>query len=434
MVRFVHHVPDKKQTMTTQPSSSKPASPKNPFEAAAAEIILKTRDFAKMEASGGIVLIVASIMALIVANSFLYPEYHYVLNKVYFHVGFVDSELLNFQIEKSVLHWINDGLMALFFFLVGLEIKEEIAEGSLSSPAKMMLPAIAAIGGMVVPALVYFYINMDNMEVMHGWAIPTATDIAFALCVLSLAGSRAPLSLKVLLTAIAIIDDIGAILIIGLFYTEGLATNILLFCLVPLAGLFLLNRRGVAAKGPYIVLGLVLWIAVLQSGVHATLAGVLTALFIPIHDPRDKYHHPARQLQHGLHPWVAFLVLPVFGFANAGVPFTGMGLDSLLEPVTLGIAAGLFFGKQIGVFACIAIPVLLGWAKKPEGANWAQIYAVSLLCGIGFTMSLFIGGLAFSDLEMQAGVRLGVLVGSVASAVLALIILRFGPSNQITKA
>lgn len=401
---------------------------KSPFHLATAEFISMTRDFSRMEAAGGIVLILASILALIIANSALYPYYDYILNKVYFHVGFIDSDLLNFQIEKSVLHWINDGLMALFFFLVGLEIKEEIVEGSLSSLSKIALPVVAAIGGMAVPAAIYYFINMDTPANLHGWAIPTATDIAFALCVLSFVGSRAPLSLKILLTAIAIIDDIGAILIIGVFYSDGIATNVLLFCLIPLLGLFLLNRKGVGAKGPYILLGLILWMAVLESGVHATLAGVLTALFIPVHvkNKREgRRENPVSDLQHGLHPWVAFMVLPIFGFANAGVPFDGMGWDSLLEPVTLGIAAGLFFGKQIGVFACIAIPVLLGLVKKPEGAGWLQIYAVSMLCGIGFTMSLFIGGLAFADLEMQAGVRLGVLVGSVASAVIAYLVLVF---------
>ena len=408
-----------------------------PTEFKPSRLVMIARDFGRMEAAGGIVLILASILALIVANSPAFGMYDYVLNKVYFHIGFIDSQLLNFQIEKSVLHWINDGLMALFFFLVGLEIKEEMAEGSLSSPSKIALPLIAAVGGMAVPALVYYFINMDNPANMHGWAIPTATDIAFALCVLSLAGSRAPISLKILLTAIAIFDDIGAILIIGLFYTDTLATNVLLFCLIPLAGLFILNRKGVAAKGPYIVFALLLWIAVLESGVHATLAGVLAALFIPVRVPckHDRRHlTPVSDLQHGLHPWVAFLVLPVFGFANAGVPFAGMGFDSLLEPVTLGIIAGLFVGKQIGVFSCIAIPVKLGLLKKPEGATWPQIYAVSSLCGIGFTMSLFIGGLAFTDLEMQADVRLGVLAGSVLSAIVATVILLMGSKKAAAAA
>lgn len=398
---------------------------KSPFELAATEIIHMTRDFARMEAAGGIVLIVASALALIVANTALYPLYDYIFNGIYFHVGFVDKGLLNFQIEKSLLHWINDGLMALFFFLVGLEIKEEIAHGNLSSPSKLMLPAIAALGGMAVPAMIYYYINQGVPANLAGWAIPTATDIAFALCILSLVGSRAPISLKVLLTAIAIIDDIGAILIIGLFYSDGIATNVLLFCLLPLLGLFLLNWQGVTAKGPYIMLGLILWVAVLESGVHATLAGVLTALFIPVHG-KTKREKPCSDLQSGLHPWVAFLVLPVFGFANAGVPFDGMSWSSLLEPVTLGIAAGLFFGKQIGVFVCIALPVLFGWIRKPEGATWLQIYAIAILCGIGFTMSLFIGGLAFADIHMQAGVRLGVLAGSVLSAVVAYLILMLG--------
>lgn len=401
----------------------------HPVEYKLSRFVEMARDFGRMEAAGGIVLIVASILALIVANTSFYPLYHSVLNDIYFHIGFIDGKVLDFQIEKSLLHWINDGMMALFFFLVGLEIKEEMVEGSLSSPSKIALPLVAAIGGMAVPALIYYFINQDIAANMPGWAIPTATDIAFALCVLSLAGSRAPLSLKILLTAIAIFDDIGAILIIGLFYTDTLATNVLLFCLLPVAGLFILNRMNVAAKGPYIVLALILWVAVLESGVHATLAGVIAALFIPVrvpsrHDRRQL--KPVSDLQHGLHPWVAFLVLPVFGFANAGVPFTGMSFESLLEPVTLGIAAGLFFGKQIGIFTCIALPVLFGWVKKPEGAGWVQIYAVAVMCGIGFTMSLFIGGLAFTSVEMQASVRLGVLSGSVLSAVVAYAILMLG--------
>ncbi len=406
---------------------------KSPFQKATKDIISMTRDFARMEAAGGIVLILFSALALIVANTSLYDSYHYFFNEIVFHIGFIDErEWWSFQLEKNLLHWINDGLMALFFFLVGLEIKEEIVEGSLSSVAKILQPTIAAIGGMAVPALIYYFINHGTPENLGGWAIPTATDIAFALCVLSLAGSRVPVSLKILLTAIAIIDDIGAILIIGLFYSGGVSAGVLLFCLLPLVGLFILNRKQVTSKGPYILLTIILWLAVLESGVHATLAGVLAALFIPVRVKQkgQRVETPVSDLQHGLHPWVAFMVLPIFGFANAGVPFEGMSWGSLLEPVTLGIAAGLFFGKQIGVFICIALPVVFGWIKKPEGATWLQIYAVAILCGIGFTMSLFIGGLAFTDLHMQASVRLGVLAGSVLSAVVAYTLLMLGAKRS----
>lgn len=408
----------------------------HPSEFRLSRIVEIARDFGQMEAAGGIVLIIASVLALIVANSALYPLYHYLLNEVYFHIGFVDGDLLNFQVEKSVLHWVNDGLMALFFFLVGLELKEELAEGSLSTPSKILLPLVAAAGGMAVPALFYSLVNMGTPENMGGWAIPTATDIAFALCMLAFVGSRAPLSLKILLIAAAIFDDIGAILIIGLFYTDTLAANVLLFCIVPLAGLLILNRKGVAAKGPYIVLSLVLWLAVLESGVHATLAGIIAALFIParVECKTDRRHlKPASELQHGLHPWVAFLVLPIFGFANAGVPFTGMSWDSFLQPVTLGIIVALVFGKQIGIFTSIFVLVKLGWVKKPEGANWLQIYGLSVLCGIGFTMSLFIGGLALSDVAMQASVRLGVLTGSVISAVAALLIFHLAEKRSAAR-
>lgn len=396
----------------------------HPRDLTAAGLIAMVRDFGRMQAAGGIVLILASALALIVANSALYPQYDRILNDVLFHIGFVNGAAWDFQIEKSLLHWINDGLMVIFFFLVGLEIKEEMTEGSLATRRRLVLPAIAAIGGMAVPAVIYALVNMDAPENLRGWAIPSATDIAFALCVLSLLGNRVPLSLKILLTAIAIIDDLGAILIIALFYADALSLPVLLFCLVPLGAMAALNRAGVCAKGPYIVLGLILWAGLLHSGIHATLAGVATAMLVPVRGGADQAITPNSDMQAALHPWVAFLILPVFGFANAGVPFTGMGWHSLLDPVTLGIAAGLFIGKQTGVFLFTVIPIRFGWAEKPHGANWAQIYGVALLCGIGFTMSLFIGGLAFGGVEMQAGVRLGVLVGSLTSAVLAYGLLR----------
>ncbi len=396
------------------------------------KLVDMTLEFFRLEAAGGLVLVFASALALIIANSPAFGLYNYIFNEVDFRIGFSDIGALDTEIHKSILLWINDGMMAVFFFLVGLEIKREVLEGELSTPKKALLPALAAIGGMAVPAAIYYYINMDTPELLGGWAIPAATDIAFALGILALVGSRAPVSLKILLTAIAIIDDIGAILIIAIFYSDYLEVSALLFALIPFLGLFLLNRRGVSNTAPYILLGIILWVAVLKSGVHATLAGVIIALMIPMRCKTNHEYSPVKHLEHGLHPWVAFMILPIFGFANAGVPFDGMGWNSLLEPVTLGIAAGLFVGKQIGVFGILWLTIVTGLSPKPEGTNWVQLYAVSLLCGVGFTMSLFIGGLAFEGVEMQASVRLGVLVGSIASAVLAFLLLRFGPLPQQT--
>ncbi len=396
------------------------------------KLVDMTREFFRLEAAGGIVLVLASAMALIIANSPLFGMYNYIFNEVDFRIGFSDIGALDTEIHKSILLWINDGMMAVFFFLVGLEIKREVLEGELSTTKKALLPALAAIGGMAVPAAIYYYINMDTPELLRGWAIPAATDIAFALGVLALVGSRAPISLKVLLTAIAIIDDIGAILIIAIFYSASIETSALLFALIPFLGLLLLNRRGVSTTAPYILLGILLWIAVLKSGVHATLAGVIIALMVPMRCKSNPEYSPCKHLEHSLHPWVAFMILPIFGFANAGVPFDGMGLHSLLEPVTLGIAAGLFIGKQIGIFGILWLTIVTGLSPKPKDTNWWQLYAVSLLCGIGFTMSLFIGGLAFEGVEMQASVRLGVLVGSIASAILAFAILKFGPTSVKT--
>jgi NhaA family Na+:H+ antiporter len=384
-------------------------------------------NFFRLEAAGGIVLLIASVAALLIANSPLFTYYDHALNG--FHFGFSLPEIfgVTFAADKSVLHWINDALMVIFFFLVGMEIKREMAEGELSSPRRALLPALAALGGMVIPALIYWFINQDNPAALRGWAIPSATDIAFALGVLAVVGSRAPLSLKILLTAIAIIDDLGAIIIIALFYTSQIDTAALLFALVPVAGLFILNRRCVSSPWPYLFLGILLWLCVLQSGIHATIAGVVLAMFIPLRAKNNPDHSPLRHLEHTIHPWVVFGILPIFGFANAGVPFAGMGWGSLAEPVSLGIILGLFVGKQIGIFLTITGLVLIGLCPKPEGAGWLQLYALSLLCGIGFTMSLFIGGLSFDSVEMQASVRLGVLAGSLLSAVLAYGILRYAP-------
>ena len=387
--------------------------------------------FLRLEAAGGILLIIAALVAVIIANTPLHEYYEYVLEKVYLTIGFSSVDgFAALKISKPLLLWINDGLMAIFFFLVGLEIKREFMEGELSSRDRALLPALAAVGGMVVPALVYYYLNMGNPDLVRGWAIPSATDIAFALGILALVGSRAPVSLKILLTAIAIIDDLGAIVIIAMFYTETINITPLVFAAVAFLGLIGVNRSRVESIAPYILLGFILWFAVLKSGVHATLAGVITALFIPLHCPQNPKYSPLKHLEHGLHPWIAFMVLPVFAFANAGVSFTGLTWADVLNPVTLGIAKGLFFGKQIGVFLILFLVIKLGLSPKPKDTNWWQLYAVSLLCGVGFTMSLFIGELAFDTRDQAASVRIGVIMGSLASALLGYLILRFGPTTK----
>jgi Na+:H+ antiporter, NhaA family len=378
------------------------------------------REFLKSEAGGGIVLMVAAAAALAIANSPLAPAYFGALKT---YVG-----------GLSILHWINDALMAVFFLLIGLEIKREFLDGQLSTWPRRILPGLAAAGGMVAPALIYIALNADNAETLRGWAIPTATDIAFALGVLALLGSRAPVSLKVFLTALAIIDDLGAVAIIAAFYTADLALLWLGLAGLTLAVLAGLNRAGVERLLPYLALGAVLWFFVLKSGVHATLAGVALALIIPLRPSPgrpDDLASPLHILEHALHPYVAFLIVPVFGFANAGVSLAGMSWAALLAPVPLGIAAGLFVGKQIGVFLTTWVAVKLGWADCPEDASLAQVYGVSLLCGIGFTMSLFIGLLAFpASPELQDAVKIGVLSGSVLSAVVGTLVLAFAPGEQ----
>ena len=387
----------------------------------AKKVLKRAEEFFQLEASGGIVLIAASAVALVIANVGLGPIYDAILQAPF---SIIVGPL---AIEKNVLLIVNDGLMAIFFLLVGLEIKREFLDGELSSRSQAMLPAIAAIGGMAVPAGIYAFIAWDDPVALSGWAIPAATDIAFALGILALVGSRAPLSLKVLLTAIAIFDDLGAIIIIALFYTSDLSLLSLLVAAISIIGLAILNRMNVRQLTPYILIGLVLWVAVLKSGVHATLAGVTLAMFIPLGGGKEKDgDEPLRYLEHMLHPWVAYGVLPVFGFCNAGVSFAGLGLEVLTHPVTLGVALGLVIGKQIGIFGSIWLSIKTGLAKLPEGADWRQIYGVSALCGIGFTMSLFIGGLAFSDPSYAAPVRLGVLGGSVISAIIGYLALTVG--------
>lgn len=376
------------------------------------------REFFKYEATGGILLGLAAIVALMMKNSSLSV----------FYDGFLTIPVViqmgEFIINKPLLLWINDGLMAIFFLLVGLEIKREMLEGQLSSRQQISLPAIAALGGIAFPAVIYSYINWGDAESMRGWAIPAATDIAFALGVLSLLGKRVPETLKIALVAIAILDDLAAIVIIALFYTDNLSILSLAIGAVAVVILAILNRRGVTSLSPYIIVGIILWACVLKSGVHATLAGVLLAFFIPLKAKNKLGGSPAKSLEHGLHPWVAYSILPIFAFANAGVSLQGLSLELLMQPITLGIAAGLFFGKQIGVMAFTAFGVGLKLCKLPVGVSWRQYYGMSLITGIGFTMSLFIGTLAFEDVEHQTAVRLGVLLGSAFSGILGYLLLR----------
>jgi NhaA family Na+:H+ antiporter len=376
------------------------------------------REFFKLESAGGICLFFAAVVAIILDNSALAPFYDALLNVP------VAVKIGALEIAKPSLLWINDGLMAVFFFLVGLEIKREALEGQLSSVQQIALPGVAAIGGMAAPAAIYAYFNWSNPVDINGWAIPAATDIAFALGILMLLGSRVPLAIKVFLTAVAIIDDLGAIVIIALFYTDNLSLTSLAWAIGGLAVCAIMNLRGVTRVAPYILVGVIVWVAVLKSGVHATLAGVLLALAIPLRATDSEGHSPLRHLEHILHPWVAFLVLPVFAFANAGVNFSGMTFSSLLEPLPLGIALGLFLGKQVGVFGAAFLMIRSGLAKMPEGANWGMMYGVALLCGIGFTMSLFIGGLAFDDAAHATAIRLGVLTGSIVSGTLGYFLLK----------
>ena len=362
------------------------------------------RRFIASEASGGIVLMASAVLALVVANSAFASTYVAVLQT---YVG-----------GLSILHWINDALMAVFFLLVGLEIKRDMVTGQLSTWPQRVLPGLAAFGGMVVPALFYLAFNASNAETLRGWAIPAATDIAFALGVLSLFGSRVPLSLKVFLTALAIIDDLGAIVIIALFYTAGLNLPFLGLAFVATAVLVTMNRSGVHHLAPYMLVGAALWYFVLQSGIHATLAGVVLALTIPLSVDKRTGDSSLLRLEHAIQPWVAFAIVPIFGFANAGVSFAGFSMGALLGPIPLGIAAGLFVGKQIGIFGISYLAIRLGLAKLPDRATWAQFYGIALLCGIGFTMSLFIGLLAFpTSPGLQDEVKLGVLLGSVLSGV-----------------
>ncbi|MBL4900575.1 MAG: Na+/H+ antiporter NhaA, partial [Colwellia sp.] len=368
----------------------------------------------------GIILMFAAVFAMIFANSPWVSWYNLLLDvPVVVAVG-------GLEIAKPLLLWINDGLMALFFFLVGLELKREFLEGDLSQPGQVTLPAIGAIGGMAMPAMIYVAFNYENPSALNGWAIPTATDIAFALGILAIIGSKVPLQLKVFLTSLAIFDDLGAIIIIALFYTELLSMLSLVVAASMITILFVLNRQNVTSTSPYIFIGIVLWIAVLKSGVHATLAGVILAFFIPIKGHGDE-PSPLKSLEENLHSTVAFIVLPIFAFANAGISFVDVGVEQVISPVPLGIILGLLVGKQLGVFGFCFIAIKLGFAKLPENVNWTLLYGVALLCGVGFTMSLFIGSLAFEQMNGVALYqdRLGIVIGSLISGILGYLVINY---------
>jgi len=366
-----------------------------------------------MEAASGLLLIAAAILALIINNSPLSWLYNGLLETP------VVAQVGALKIAKPLLLWINDGLMALFFLLIGLEVKREVLEGQLAKPSQIVLPGAAAIGGMLVPALIYWFLNRDNPPALNGWAIPTATDIAFALGVLALLGKRVPTSLKLFLMTLAIIDDLGAIVIIAIFYSGALSTLSLMLAGACIAALVAMNRMGVVKLGPYMIIGLILWVCVLKSGVHATLAGVTLAFCIPLRT-RNAEPSPLKALEHALHPWVSFGILPLFAFANAGLSLSGVTLESFTHHVPMGIAVGLLLGKTIGVFGLTWMAVKTGLAALPSGANWGQVLGVAILCGIGFTMSLFVGSLAFEPGSSEyAGMdRMGILTGSLFAALI----------------
>lgn len=376
-------------------------------------------DFFKLESAGGILLMVTATLAIIVANSPLEPYYALLLDTP------VEIRIGALEIAKPLLLWINDGLMAIFFFLVGLELKRELVEGELADKRNIILPGAGAIGGMLVPALIYLYFNIGDDAAISGWAIPAATDIAFALGILSLLGKRVPTSIKIFLTSLAIFDDIGAILVIAFFYTSKIsfvALIVVAFCIPLLA---LMNRYNVESKTVYIFVGLIMWVAMLKSGVHATLAGILVAMFIPITSKKTPGFSPLKDLEHDLHSAVAFIVLPVFAFANAGINLSGVGTEQVLHPVPLGIAAGLFTGKQVGVFGFCWLAIQLKLSSLPKGMSWGSLYGTAALCGVGFTMSLFIGSLAFEEtaINILFDERLGIIIGSLASGIVGYLIL-----------
>ena len=375
--------------------------------------------FFKLEAASGLVLLIAAIIALVISNS-NFSELYFNTLEQYLFIG-----INNFGLKLSVHHWINDLLMAIFFFFVTLEIKREFIQGELSNLKKALLPIIGAVGGMVIPALVYVVINFGNVDTLNGWAIPSATDIAFSLGILSLLGSRVPISLKIFLTALAIIDDLGAILIIAFFYSGDLSVSYLSLILISYIFLLVLNKVGVKKFLPYLLIGSFMWFFTYKSGIHATIAGVLLASTIP-HRIKEKDFSLLIKLEHAISPYVAFMIMPIFAFANAGVSLEGLSLSSLLQPVPLGILLGLFIGKQVGVMIFSFIAVKIGAAEMPDNSGWLSLYGVSVLTGIGFTMSLFVGNLAFAgNVEYIDGVKIGVLAGSLLSTLFGYLILLF---------
>lgn len=388
--------------------------------------MIRLKEFFKSEASGGILLLIFAFVAIICANS---PLSNFYFEFLQTHVSLRFGE---FALDKPLLLWVNDGFMALFFTLVGLEVKRELVEGSLSSYKRAVFPAIAAIGGMVVPAVVYWFINQDHPEFHRGWAIPMATDIAFAVGIVALLGSRVPVALKAFLLALAIIDDLGAIIVIAIFYSHEISIPALTLSAVMVVVLIILNRFKVSSLCTYLVVGLILWTAVLKSGVHATLAGVIIGFCVPLNGKKGE--RPAEELEHGLAPWCSFMILPLFAFSNAGVSLLEVGINQLLSPLPLGIALGLIIGKTVGVFIFSYLAVLFRVASLPKGINFKQIFAIAVLCGIGFTMSMFLASLAFdagAAGERVTGLaRLGILIGSTVSAVLGYILLRISTDKN----
>ncbi|MEW4366066.1 Na+/H+ antiporter NhaA [Aliikangiella maris] len=389
-------------------------------------LTLRWKQFINNDASSGIILVLSALLALVLANTSMISAYYYFLEiPVAIKIG-------NFEIAKPLVLWINDGLMALFFFVVGLEIKREIFYGQLSDKEQIVLPFVAAIAGIVFPALIYTALNYDDPIAINGWAIPSATDIAFALGIFILFGKHLPASLKLFLLSVAIIDDIGAVIIIALFYSQDLSTLSLIVAAVGLVVMFILNRSKVTSQIPYIIVAFIVWAAVLKSGVHATLAGFAVAWFIPMR--KDESQSMSHHMEHKLHPWIGFFVLPLFAFANAGVTLVSTGDTKLITPISLGIIGGLFIGKQIGIFSACWLAVKLKLCQLPQSVTWTQLYGVSLLCGIGFTMSLFIGSLAFEDqgLAYQTQVKIGVLIGSLLSAVVGTLLIRQTGKKSVT--
>jgi len=382
--------------------------------------------FLKLESAGGILLFLAAVLAMVLANSSLEPYYQLLLSTP------VEIRVGALEIAKPLLLWINDGLMAVFFFLVGLELKRELLEGELSDKKNIILPGVGAIGGMIAPALIYLYFNGNDEIAAKGWAIPAATDIAFALGVLTLLGSRVPVSIKIFLTSLAIFDDIGAILIIAFFYTSKISALALILVALCIPILYYMNKRNVLSKSLYILIGIIMWVATLKSGVHATLAGVILAMFIPMRSNKDPNYSPLKSMEHDLHSVVVFFVLPVFAFANAGINIHGVTLDQISHGVPMGIALGLFFGKQIGIFGLCWLFIKLKITSLPTNMNWLSLYGTSALCGIGFTMSLFVGSLAFEEtgVNLLFDERLGIIIGSVFSGILGYILLRMSLNSN----